>query len=355
MMSYPLARKGMRDPISSLRFDAFEVTWGGPSPTGGFCFGSEDGRVLFTDADGDSPSKPRQVTRSEEAINGVAFLQGWMGVSTRNEIVSWKSQMEGGAEFLYGAHDIIAGSSGYFFAPLGRKGLLCYRPSEDPVQTVMIYSDPSASLYFYTLISLPTPEGGEVLACAARTGGIAAMEFKGEDQPQRLKTATFQGLDVVDLCPLLPGEKSTAIAALQRDGTVILFQDVLNDRQPVTIKYEAIKGTAYRVLSARGYLFLLTSEGLYVLFDLVNRFLSGARDAFRTRGRSFPLEAVDANLVGDQWILIVMPDGVLRLDISLLQPDPLQVRAPDSFTELASEMLRPSWREQSSPLVSAVA
>src|SRR5262249_44656831 len=102
-------------------------------------------------------------------------------------------------------------------------------------------------------------------------------------------------------------------------GTVILFRDVLHERKPSTVRYESVKGVAYRLLSAGGNLLLLTSEGLYVITALVDRFLNRAQVAPVTPILVIPMEAVDGNVVGDQWLLIVMADGVLRFDVGLLE------------------------------------
>ena len=104
------------------------------------------------------------------------------------------------------------------------------------------------------------------------------------------------------------------------DGTIILFKDVFHDKQPGTIRYEAIRGIVRRILSADKYLFLLTSEGLYVIFGLVEHYLAGSEVNPFTPILVVPMQGTDANVVGDRWILIVTQGGVLRMDIDLLQP-----------------------------------
>src|SRR5262249_10135577 len=148
------------------------------------------------------------------------------------------------------------------------------RPTDGPGQTVTVSRGPTEDAYFYRLISLQTSGGQEIVASAVRRGGVAAMVFRGEDPKHTVSTFTFNGLGVVDLCPLGRDAAPEGAAALGRDGTLILFRDVLHDRHPGTLKYESIKGTAYRLLSARGYLFVLTSEALYVIAGLVDRFLN---------------------------------------------------------------------------------
>jgi hypothetical protein len=195
------------------------------------------------------------------------------------------------------------------------------------------------------MMSLQAPDGQEIVASAVRCGGVAAMVFRGEDEKHILSTFTFNGLDVVDLCSLGKETAPEAAAALGRDGTLVLFRDVLRDRQPGTVKYQSVKGTAYRLLSARGYLFLLTSEALYVIAGLVDRFLTAAEDTV-TPVLVIPMEAVDAGLGGDRWLWIVVPDGVLRLDIELLDHlSPTGVERRELKDELPM-IITPEWREQ---------
>jgi hypothetical protein len=183
MTAFPVARPDARALISSLAFTDFEVSWAGPSlRTGLFGFGSEDGRILFTDLNGDIQVPAKQVAPSGEAINGVAFLQRWMGVSTRAEVMLWtpprvSGESSRGARIPAGAHDIIAGQSGYFFAPLGQNGFLFCRPSDGREQVVTVSSGQTEDVYFYRLISLQSSSGEEIVAAATRRGGVAALEF----------------------------------------------------------------------------------------------------------------------------------------------------------------------------------
>jgi hypothetical protein len=361
MRELPPARKGSRELVASMRFQDFEVSWAGASPSpSGFCFGSEDGRVLLTDTDGEPRGPTQPVMRPGEAINGIAFLPPWMGVSTRNEIRIFTLSMKPGegtkvAPVPLGAHDIIAGFSGYFFAPLGQIGFMYCRPTNEQEQVATVSSGPTNEFYCYRMISLQGTLGEEVIACAGRRGGVAALEFKGEGRKHRLSTLTFPTLDVVDICPLLLGERSASAVAVGIDGTIMLFRDVLRDQRPLTIRYGIIKGKAYRILSAGGNLFLLTSRGFYVITEVVEPFLDG-RNSVITPVLVLDLQAVDANLAGSQWVLIVMPDGVLRFDVDLLEENKPADLLPKESRDLVPITLEPAWsartvEHSSNPLV----
>lgn len=352
MTSFPAIPNGARSLLSPIRFEGFDVSWAGASPREDlFAFGSEDGRILFADSDGVVKQQPQKATPSGETINGLSFYQRWMSVSTRNEVMLWTLPVKQGETVLsatipFGAHGVIVGHNGYFLAPLGRSGLLFYQPKEGPEQAITISSGATENAYFYRLISLQAADGKEIVACAARRGGIAAMEFNEEDQRHMLSALAFNGLDVIDVCPLGIADVPEGAAALGRDGTIILFRDVLRDCSPVTVNYESIKGTAYRILIVRGYLFLLTSKGMYVIAGLIDRFLKSRKDNQATPMLALPMEAVDAHIGSEKWLWIVKPDGVLRLDVELLDHITRTNLGPGEFENLSPTSMTPDWQRQ---------
>jgi hypothetical protein len=298
--------------------EGFEVCWAGPSPLGaGLCFGSTDGRVLFAGEDGCPQRPPGKGSESREAINGVVCAGTWVVVSSRGDVNFWPLPgTEGGDSegcvLPYGAHGIGTTARGQVIAPLGRNGIMIVEPPFTPETSITALGE--EGLYVYRVISLLSPSGTEVLACAARKGGVAAGAFS-VSHTMTMRTATFSGLDVIDICPLDLGARSLAAAALGRDGSIILFRDVLADDKPVTVKFRKVQGTAYRLLSHGGELYVLTSKGLYVLGKLASRFLARALSAdVVTQILTVPMDAFDANLVPERWLLVVLPHEVRRFD-----------------------------------------
>lgn len=322
MMHFPPVRNGARDLLAAFTLKDFKVSWCGPYPLPNrIGFGSEDGEATFTDVDGVLlQAEPDKLVHSGEAINGMAFIKQWIAISTRREVAIFtlrSGQQPLVAEMPFGAHGVIAGVNGHFLAPLGPLGFMFTQPRVGATQQVTISSGRDESIYVYRLISVRAGSGQEIVACACRSGGVAALEFHGDGHDYNLSMIAFDGLDVVDLCPLSADDKPAGIAAIDKDGTVFLFHDALHDRKPAAIKYPDIKGIAYRLLSARGFLFVLTSEGFYAIAGLIERFLAGNPYSQKTPVLSVPMEAVDANLVGD-WVVIVLPDEVARFDVDLL-------------------------------------
>jgi hypothetical protein len=333
--------------FSLIDLQGFDTSWAGAYLNNdGFCFGAEDGRIRVTDSHGRTQLETKDpATRSGEAINGVAFLPGWMAVSTRNEVGLLNIPPTTLAETPYGAHGVIAGSGGYFFAPLGLTGFAFFRPSEADQQLFLISGGTEKKAYCYRVISLTAPDGSELLAFANRRDGVGTTTFRAEGSGHKLRTLTFAGLDVVDVCPLNPGAISTAIAALGRDGTLILFADALHDRRPGAVVFPDIEGTAYRILSQRGHLFLFTSKGMFIIADLARRFLQGDKDE-PAWVMEFPMEVVDANLVGDRWLLVVGTDGVLKLDLTMLDVAAHRPASNGKMRKVSANRLSPAWQEQ---------
>ena len=75
------------DPLERFRLADFEVSWAGPNPRAeGFCLGSEDGQLRFTDTQLTYLGDMKGVSVSGEAVNGVAHFQNWTAVTTRAEV-----------------------------------------------------------------------------------------------------------------------------------------------------------------------------------------------------------------------------------------------------------------------------
>jgi hypothetical protein len=305
--------------------DGFEVSWAGPLPVGRlFCLGSEDGRLLFTKENGAVVYGPSKVSPSSSAINGVAISGFWLAASTREEVSFMpirvgEKQDSHGLAFPHGAHGIDVTPSGYFIAPLGRTGIMTAAPPFALGESIIVHGDEKGDFYSYRVACLRAADGSEVLVVAARGRGLGFTPFPYDDPTHLMSTASLDGLEVVDCCPLLPGTDSMAVAALGRDRRLFLFRDILTDKNPMTLHFRTLTGTGCRVLSSRGDLYVVTSNGIHMVHGLAAQLMgSTAADTVDTRILVLEMEVVDANLCGDEWMLVVRPDGVLRFDVRAL-------------------------------------
>src|SRR5438132_6172824 len=217
----------------------------------GLCFGSVDGRLLFTATDG-KPLLLTEKVESGEAINGIATTGGWLGVTTREEITFspfFPKPPEGRTTtvFRHGAHGISTTSSGAFIAALGRSGVMTIAPPVTTEKPITVHGPDSEAFYSYRADTLRISGAPDVLIIAARYAGLAFAEFRESAKTNVLTSVSFEGMDIIDFCPLFPGSGSRAVAVLAKDKTLVLFKDILTDRNPLTFQFETPQGSAYTV------------------------------------------------------------------------------------------------------------
>jgi hypothetical protein len=339
-----------RPLFASLRLKDFDVTWAGPNPfRSGFGFGSEDGRLVFTDETGVPLTEPAKGSISGEAINGIAASATSLAVTSRQDVTvrTWTQVQPDRCAVSgvpHGAHGITLAPSGYYVAPLGRAGIMMLRAGSGPGDMVGVMTPGKEGMYFYRVLARAGTDGRDLLVCATRRGGIGIAEVLWGQDTYTMRTATFEGLDVVDVCFVGGPAESPAVAAVGYDGSIILVRDALHDTNPMTMKFDNVQGQVYRLLSVRGHLFLLTSRGLFGLMGLGDRLMRGlTKERFTTSILVIPMQAVDANMVGDRWLLVVMPDEVRIFDVEQIAKDTPERLRDGEMREALPMTLDPSW------------
>jgi hypothetical protein len=296
------------------------ITWVGECPwTNTLCFGSEDGKLHFTQ---DSPEIGEAIIATD-AINAVAFADNLFAVSSRHEVRIGRrpAQNGGGLDvfshgFRGGAHGVVASQTGAFLAPIGDQGLLLLKLDHCGVgvQTASHWDLP---FNFYKLIRLGTaPQGEEVFASAGRGDGLLAFPFSKEAVSVSGTHHSFEAHDIVDVCPLNDPHYPLAVACLSRSRAVFLIRDVIEDQTPFALNYGGIQGTPYSLLSAQGHLFLLTDRELIILPNVASRFLRGESLVGPLEIACVPVNVSEAFLRRDQAILLIEEDSsVAQLEI----------------------------------------
>jgi hypothetical protein len=286
---------------------------------------------------------------SGEAVNGVAGLGRWLTVATREDVTFWNLPEKEGEKascvvFPHGAHDVIATAEGSFVAPLGRTGIMTIKPPFDEKHSVTVSGGEKEGLNFYRIVRLRSGNGQEVLAFATRKAGIGATEFRWDREAQNVSTVTYDELDVVDICAIGSAD-SLAVAAVAGNGTLILLRDIFQDKCPITMKFDNVTGMAYRLMSCRGHLFLLTSKAMYVLAGLADRFLAGEPVGSTTTPMLvMHVDGADANLYGEQWLLVVTPDGVRRFDVGQIHDSMPDFISQGEIQEMQPRVISASWK-----------
>lgn len=286
-----------------------DVTWVGRNPfTQGLCFGFDNGGVVFTDDSAGYVSKMQIISPAGDAINGVAAIgTSSLAISTRSEVtlIQFKGPFDNmRAVFPGGAHGVVATQSGYFVAPLGPKGLLVVKPTNDDEQRMGLVGGAEGGLYFYRAAALHDEVGNETLVFANRKNGVGLSVFNGSESRHHVHTMGFEGIDVVDVCAVMPN--SLSAIAITKTAELLWIQDTSKCDDPIVIKMTAIDGPVYKVLATPDHLFVLSSKGLYAWVNLIacartGRFVSP--DMMRL---VLPIAAIDMAVIDNKVLLLVM-------------------------------------------------
>ena len=322
--------------------DLREVSWAGSLEPfdRGFGKGFEDGTLEYVIDDKlyTLPASP-----SREAINGVAAIgKSTLAVSTRADIAFY--EFETATKFTKstyagGSHGVVATQSGYFIAPLGNKGLLIVEPERGPEQRMRFTTGTEGILYFYRMAALHNDSGEELLIFANRKEGVGTAKFHGNVTLDSIDNRAFDGLDVIDVCGIETGTfGAIAISAYKQ---VILLEDASNLDRAVTLQIEGIEGNIYRVLSANGHLFVLSNTGLYLFPNFVMEHLHGA-PALRIVPIMFPISAIDMNMIGNEYLLVLLSNNnLLNIDLNKHQGN-----YQDVSLSTKSTVFEPKWRKR---------
>ena len=306
-----------------IRIPNEEIMWAGDCPwTGGYCFGTESGRLLFCKKSPEGLDVEFSASLAGESINGVAFFNEYVGVSTPSEVIVRRrvseSQFETIADGSGGAHGILATPTGLFIAPMGLEGLLIINVRESGALHVWNDRARGASLNFYSATYLGNDGGQEVLAFAGRTDGLIKLQFDVAGVHSRTTTLTAPDADVVDVCALGSDRWPFAVAAFRRDRSVVLVRDVLNDNRPDTLQIDGILGTPYAIRSAQGHLFVLTSEQVTVFPNLARSYLEREQFDALLHSRLRHVHAVDMFISMEKELLILTHQEIEFDDIPKL-------------------------------------
>jgi hypothetical protein len=337
----------------SIGVPGFGLSWVGLHPFGeGYCLGSETGTIVFTDATGKRGNGIKRASLAEQAINGIGWSDRWLIVTTRSDINLIGPWGPNGPEDDHasiiegGAHGVTVAPSGHFVLPLGRGGIMFIKPSTGSHDPVAVTTAREVSANIYATIALGCADGTDLIVCATRSGGVGFTSFAPAVMRQKLWTARFPGLDVVDVCSMATEAFPRAVAAVGRDGSLILFNDILTDRHPQTLKFRSVTGTAYRVMSAQGNIFLLTSAALYGLMAVAESFLEHTSvSIFDIEILAIPIEAADAHIADDRWLLAVGIDEILRFDLHQMPRSKNDGKTGGKRESPENLSLSPAWEE----------
>lgn len=333
-----------------------DITWVGKNPfNDGLCLGFDNGTIVLSVTKTGYMTTPQPISPSESAINAVAAIgKRSLAVSTRSDVtfVQVLSPVETTRTvFPGGAHGVVATKSGYFVAPLGPKGLLFLKPTDDERQMMQVVDGAEGKLYFYRMVALDDGNGKETLVFANRREGIGLSVFNAEDNRQGIHAMKFEGIDVIDVCGVAPG--SLSAIAISKKAELLWIKDTSKKEDPIALMLGGVEGRVCRVLATPLHLFVLSSKALYVWSNLVDRVLFGNTSAPKSLPLVIPMEAVDMTLIDGKYLMLVLAaNGILNPSIADLERQPIDDDATALCSGFSNELsrrttledLRPTWR-----------
>ncbi len=303
-----------------------------------------------------SPTK--QVTTSDESVNGVAFSGRFMAVSTRCEVVfhDLDPRFSEARPYLFngGAHGILATSAGGFVAPLGMHGLLRVPEIGDLEARFLVNTIRDNPINLYQLALLHGDGTRDFIAAAARDDGIHTFDLNSEVNAGRPSSAVYfkvPGLDVVSLCSLESRDHPFSLAALGSDGSVHLFRDIQAREQPSSLRLDDLLGSPYSILHSKGHLFILTSKGFYSCPNLASQFLAKDLGGGLDRVKKLELRAVNIYAIDDE-IAIEMANYLLVAKVNDLISEPAPIMNTSS-NGLKLEPVHHRWTIATEPIAAA--
>jgi hypothetical protein len=302
-----------------IRILGIKPCWVGANPLKkGLLVGSEEGTAVFSDLTGKEIVR-YQLSESKEAIDAIAGFDPYMAVSTRHEVTVFDlstapNTPAPSAVIPRGSHGVVAGN-GCFLAPIGHDGILVITPSRDSLTNHRINTFPGNPVNFYQLCKLPDFDGASCYVAACRTQGIAVLDVNNTTQETGMVIGRFDA-DIVDVASLGTDQYPYAIAAVGAEGDLLLCRDIMRRERPITMKFDNLAGRVYRVLSGHGHLFIMTSKAIYTIGGLAKRLVQPKFDYSRYQNMTLPVDAIDAAVIDDQWLLTVMADSIRKYNLS---------------------------------------
>jgi hypothetical protein len=309
---------------------------------GGFCFGAENGEIACTDVDG-LLRFGLKASPSAQPINGLAWSRNFLVATSRQEIRvtgPWCNEGPASPSLVMdiGAFGVNVTPNGHFVLPLGRGGFLRIDIDNPLTEPAVLGPTNGDEMNLYAVAAFTDAEGADVLAFAARRGGLACATFGEPTSRLTLRTMAVDGLDIVDIASLATARLPRAALAASKDGSLLFFDDINSTQKCRRLKFKTIAGSLYRVLVANEDVYLLTSKALYLVPDLARTFREGNRNG--TIDFSIlviPIQASDCTMVAENWLLAVGHHEVFRFNLPLLRSSPKHGQTSTTISDFRRE------------------
>ncbi len=315
-------------PNHSFNIAGETITWAGECPwTRSYCFGTASGKVVWLlPGEEDQPEGTEEFQVANEAVSAVAFWNDLVGISTRSAIAVNRGPLSAAghgpiSRWPLTARGIIATPRGRFVAPMGTDGLFCFDGEQASSNPGWIDRPAPGVRNYDQAVYLGERDGTEILACAARSDGVARVELDGTNA-SHVVSLTAPSVDLIDVCQLRADSWPFAVAALACDGSLVLVRDMLalSEKSPIRLKMEGLRGTPRSVLHALGHILVLTSTELVVFPDLSARFLAGEAVDLPVDAYHSPIQSAKVFIDGERQLLVLDEEGVRVSEILPVAP-----------------------------------
>jgi hypothetical protein len=283
------------------------------------------------------------VALDQDAINSAAFMyigsELHLGITTRTEIIAHR-YFGNTRDSLYsrldfGAHSIKVALDRYFVSVAGPSGLFVSSVGADTKYIVPIPEQHDILPYFYDCASVGpgVNTDGELFAIASRTGGFSLVRISNDGTPSLVKAGLLRAgqIDLVGVVSLGSDLYPRAFVGLGKDRSLHFIKDFPQSGYADSLAFPYIPGTPYKILRYTDHLLMLTSKGLCIIPDIVREFQEDRLASGYRAVTVLEVEAVDCNVAFGRWLLIVTPEGVARLDLTVLLPPKRRVEIPEAL------------------------
>jgi hypothetical protein len=108
--------------------------------------------------------------------------------------------------------------------------------------------------------------------------------------------------------------------ALGKGKTLHFMKNPLRTEIFDTLELSFVPGTPYKVLRYGPQAILLTSKGVCIVLDAVRQYHHGEFKSGRRPVRFIETEAIDISMAFNKWLLVVLSNGIIRMDLAAVLP-----------------------------------
>ena len=281
-----------------------------------------------------------RVGKDEESINSIAFYFDdnalHLAATTRTDIIVnsffvnpprrkvWSSG--------FGAHGIKRTLGNYFVAPAGPSGIevLMLKADGEIQRQAILARDELRYFYDYATLGLDQSIGSEISVCACRLDGLVFFHAQPRDGLASIKSSKVgqHSIDMIGVTSIHSPIFPLALIGLGKNRSLHFFRDPLHIREIDSVNFPFLPGTAYKILRYGAHVVLLTSKGICFVPSIVGQFHRGEDIGGERRVRFIKIEAIDINIAFDKWLLVVLPNGIITMDLAEVLPG---VEIPDAI------------------------